>query len=226
MLRSPGGSRRSRPPRTPAHRRRAAPAGTARNAWLAVPPPPACTRPLHLRDLRQAGVGRRQTAAVTSTRVSGMRPRLRTRLFSTSALEMITCSPVTPRSRVLLMPMCSTVPSMSSMRRLSPMTKGLSSAMDMEPNRSPRMVCTASAMAMPPTPRPATSGRDVARRGSSSASSMNTAQITSWPRNISTPIDARRARVLAAGAAIVAFDAQSAAPRWPTSPAARRCPRR
>ncbi len=64
---------------------------------------------------------------------------LRTRLFSTSAFERMICSPVTLRRRVLLMPICSTVPSMSSMRRLSPIAKGLSSAIDIEPNRSPSM---------------------------------------------------------------------------------------
>ena len=69
-----------------------------------------------------------------------MRPKLRTRLFNMSAFEMMICSPVSLRNRVVLMPMCSTLPMNASMVRLSPTTKGLSSAIDSEANRSPRYV--------------------------------------------------------------------------------------
>ena len=59
--------------------------------------------------------------------------------------------------RVVLRPMYSTVPSCSPTMMKSPITNGLSMAMDSEAKMSPRMFCTASATAMPPMPRLATS---------------------------------------------------------------------
>ena len=53
----------------------------------------------------------------------------------------------------------------------SPTTKGLSTMIDSEAKRSPRMFCTASATAMPPTPRPATSAVTSTPRLSSATSS-------------------------------------------------------
>ena len=47
---------------------------------------------------------------VASARCSGARPKLRTRLFRISAFDRMICSPLSLRSRVVLMPMCSTVP--------------------------------------------------------------------------------------------------------------------
>jgi len=91
--------------------------------------------------------------------------------------------------------MLSTTPSMSSTRRLSPGAKGLSSAIDSEASRSPRMVCTASAIAMPPTPRPATSAVMLTPRLSraiSAATEKMTRRVTnstmpSEPRAVMSP---------------------------------------
>ena len=71
---------------------------------------------------------------------------------------MMICSPFTLRSRVLFTPMYSTVPTKSSTCSVSPRTNGRSSVIDSDANRSPRMFCAASATAMPPMPRPASSG--------------------------------------------------------------------
>ena len=71
---------------------------------------------------------------------------------------MMICSPFTLRSRVLFTPMYSTVPAKSSTCSESPRTNGRSSVIDSDANRSPRMFCAASATAMPPMPRPASSG--------------------------------------------------------------------
>ena len=75
-----------------------------------------------------------------------------------SPFDMTICSPVTERRRVLLIPICSTVPFSSPITMNSPTRKGLSSAIESDAKRSPRTFCTASAIAMPPTPSPATSG--------------------------------------------------------------------
>lgn len=55
--------------------------------------------------------------------------------------------------RVVLRPITCTVPDTLPTTMKSPTSKGLSTAMASEANRSPKMFCTASATAIPPTPR-------------------------------------------------------------------------
>src|SRR5690554_1946540 len=55
--------------------------------------------------------------------------------------------------RVVLRPICSMVPATSPNTTKSPISKGLSMPIDMDANMSLSRVCTARAMAMPPTPR-------------------------------------------------------------------------
>ena len=86
---------------------------------------------------------------------------------------MMICSPFTLRSRVLFTPMYSTVPTKSSTCSVSPRTNGRSSVIDSDANRSPRMFCAASATAMPPMPRPASSGSISMPRLLSVSSSTN-----------------------------------------------------
>ncbi len=72
-------------------------------------------------------------------------------------MENMICSPEMLRRRVVFSPICSTVPTRSPTVMKSPITNGLSMAIDNEAKMSPRMFCTASAAAMPPMPNPATS---------------------------------------------------------------------
>src|SRR5688572_2017388 len=76
------------------------------------------------------------------------------RLLRRSLFDTITCSPPRLRIRVVLRPTCSTVPCTLSTVMKSPTTNGLSSTIASAAKRSPRMFCTASAMAIPPIPRP------------------------------------------------------------------------
>ncbi len=59
--------------------------------------------------------------------------------------------------RVVFRPMCSIVPAISLNTTKSPCSNGLSKPIDNEASTSLSTVCTASAMAIPPTPRLATS---------------------------------------------------------------------
>lgn len=59
----------------------------------------------------------------------------------------------TLRTRVVLRPTCSTVPRYWSTTMKSPITKGLSRAIESDANKSARMFWTASATAIPPIPR-------------------------------------------------------------------------
>ena len=97
------------------------------------------------------------TPIVNTTRRSYMRPKLCTRDLSRSVFDTMSCSPLRLRRRVLLTPICSTRPVSWPMPSTSPTANGLSNAMEREARRSPSTVCTASATAMPPTPRPVTS---------------------------------------------------------------------
>ncbi len=81
------------------------------------------------------------------------------------------------------MPMCSTVPFSSPITRKSPTLNGLSSAIDSEASRSPSTFCTARAMAMPPTPRPAISAVMSMPRLASSSRKART-QIAVTPTNL------------------------------------------
>ncbi|MNP27737.1 hypothetical protein D3C76_1206640 [compost metagenome] len=63
----------------------------------------------------------------------------------------------------------------------SPTSNGLSTAMDNEANRSPRMFCTASATAIPPTPRLATKAVMFTPRLESIASSTTDHNSTRAP---------------------------------------------
>ena len=74
------------------------------------------------------------------------------------------------------------------MRSESPSSKGLSRVIDSEARRSPRTVCTASAMAIPPMPRPATSAVMLIPR-LSSASRIASPNSTTRAANISTLIE-------------------------------------
>ncbi|MNI80245.1 hypothetical protein D3C73_1367620 [compost metagenome] len=73
------------------------------------------------------------------------------------ALPQTICSPLKLRMRVVFRPICSTVPATSLNTTKSPISKGLSKPMESEAKTSLRMVWIASAMAIPPTPRLATS---------------------------------------------------------------------
>jgi hypothetical protein len=110
-------------------------------------------------------------------RRSSSRPQFLTRLESRFAFGMMICSPLTLRSRTLLTPICSTVPLKSSTVMASPTTNGRSSVMDSDASRSPNTFCTASATAIPPMPRPATSVVMLTPR-LSSVSSSTSAQIS------------------------------------------------
>ena len=92
-----------------------------------------------------------------TTRRSFIRPKLRILLLSRSAFAKTSCSPEMLRIRVVFRPICSTVPLSSPTTTKSPGRNGLSNMMAREAKRSPRMLWTARAIAMPPTPRPAIS---------------------------------------------------------------------
>lgn len=66
-----------------------------------------------------------------------------------------TCSPVRLRMRVVLRPIRSTVPLMSSTTMKSPTRNGLSTTIEMEANRSPSTFWRAKAIATPAIPSPA-----------------------------------------------------------------------
>ena len=140
--------------------------------------------------------GRRSARrGVNSERRSYRRPKLRSRDFSRSVLEMMICSPLTLRSRVLLMPMCSTVPCMSSTLQRSPRARRACRARSTARRGSPRAsVCTASASAMPPMPRPASSGPIWMPR-LSSASSAAMPQMTTLAPNMITAMRAAEHRI-------------------------------
>ena len=73
--------------------------------------------------------------------------------LSRSVLDITTSSPCRLRMRVVLRPIICTVPATLPTTTKSPTWNGLSTAMDSDANKSPRMFCTARATAMPPTPR-------------------------------------------------------------------------
>ncbi len=76
------------------------------------------------------------------------------RAFNKSALAMTSSSPESERMRVVLRPIRCTVPDSVSMPMASPISNGLSTRMDSDENRSPKIFCSDSATATPPMPKP------------------------------------------------------------------------